>query len=60
MGVLKVTAGAGTRTRIFKDGVEITSAYGNAEFGLPAGEYEVEVSGARERVTIGDGAIVEF
>lgn len=60
VGVLKVSAGSSTRIRILKDGVEVRSDYGNAEFGLPAGEYEVEVSGARERVTIGDGAIVEF
>jgi hypothetical protein len=60
VGVLKVTAGSSTQTRVLKDGVEIRSDYGNAQFGLPAGEYEVEVSGTRERVTIGDGAIVEF
>ncbi len=60
VGVLRVNAGSSTRTRVLRDGVEVRADYGNAQFGLPVGDYEVEVAGGRERVTIPDGAIVDF
>ena len=61
-GVLRLHGAANTRFTIHEPGAKdfFHVAYGNAGFGLPAGEYEVDVSGQREKVTIEPGKITEF
>jgi len=60
VGALRVSAGASTRIQVFKGQQAAASDYGKAQFGLPAGAYEVEVSGQRAPITIGAGGIVDF
>ena len=62
VGVLRVTAPGGTRIGVLdKDGkTELTSGYGNKEFGLPIGTVYVSVAGQSEAVTIKDGQITDF
>ncbi len=62
VGVLRVTAPGGARIGVLdKDGkTEITSGYGNKEFGLPIGTVYVSVAGQSEAVTIKDGQITDF
>ena len=62
VGVLRVTAPGGTRIGVLdKDGkTELTSGYGNKEFGLPIGTVYVSVAGQSEAVTINDGQITDF
>jgi len=60
VGVLRVKAGSTTRVQVFKGQQAVASGYGNAQYGLPAGAYEVEISGQREAITIAPGGIVDF
>lgn len=60
VGVLRVSAGSSTRIEVFKGQQEVASGYGKAQFGLPAGAYEVQISGKREPITIAPGAAVDF
>jgi hypothetical protein len=62
VGVLRVTAPGGTRIGVLdKDGkTELTSGYGNKEFGLPIGTVYVSVAGQSEAVTIKEGQITDF
>ena len=60
VGVLRVSAGSSTRIQVFKGQAAVASGYGNTQFGLPAGAYEVEVSGKRESITIPPGGAVDF
>lgn len=61
-GVLRLHGSKETRFTIHEPGAEKSFhvAYGNAEFGLPVGEYEVEISGQREKVTIEAGKVTDF
>lgn len=60
VGVLRVSAGSSTRIQIFRGEQAVASGYGKAVFGLPAGSYEVEISGRREPVSIAAGQTVDF
>lgn len=60
VGVLRVSAGSSTRIQIFRGGQAVASGYGKGQFGLPAGSYEVEISGKREPITIAAGGITDF
>ena len=60
VGVLRVSAGSTTKIQVFRDQQAVASGYGKAQFGLPAGSYEVEISGRREPITIAAGGIVDF
>ncbi|MEX2164250.1 MAG: hypothetical protein WD823_08410 [Sulfuricaulis sp.] len=62
VGVLRVTAPGGTRIGVLdKDGkTELTSGYGNKEFGLPIGTVYVSVAGQSEAVAIKEGQITDF
>lgn len=60
VGALRVSAGSSTRIQIFRGQQAVASGYGKAQFGLPAGNYEVEISGRREPVTIAAGQLVDF
>jgi hypothetical protein len=57
---LRISAGSSTRIRVFKGQEAVATGYGNSQFGLPAGAYEVEVSGRREPVTVPAGGAVDF
>lgn len=62
-GVLRLHGADGTRFAIFEPGATDDSLYvdyGNGAKGLPAGEYEVEVNGVREKVLIEAGKVTEF
>jgi hypothetical protein len=62
VGVLRLNAGGNTRFEIFDVGGKkgLQTHYGQNEAGLPAGTYEVEVNGQREKVTIQAGKITEY
>jgi hypothetical protein len=60
VGVLRVAAGSSTRVQVIRGGEVVASGYGNMQVGLPAGVYEVEISGQREEITIVRGETVEF
>jgi hypothetical protein len=60
VGVLRVSAGDSTRIQIFRGQESVASGYGKGQYGLPAGSYEVEISGKREPITITAGAITDF
>ena len=60
VGVLRVSAGSTTRIQVFSAQQAVASGYGKAQFGLPAGAYEVEISGQREPITIAAGGIIDF
>lgn len=61
-GVLRTHGSKQTRMTISDVGSKSTFhvVYGNAEFGLPVGEYEIEISGQREKVTIEAGKVTDF
>jgi len=61
-GVLRMHGANETRFTIHDLGAEsnFKSAYGNALVGLPAGEYEIEVNGSREKFTIEPGKITDY
>lgn len=61
-GVLRLHGAKETRFTIHNIGVkdDFCVAYGNALVGLPAGDYEIEISGSREKFTIEDGKITDF
>lgn len=61
-GVLKLHGSDQTRFVIFDVGGKehIRVAYGNAVLGLPAGDYEIEVSGQRDKFTIEPGKVTDF
>ena len=62
VGVLRVTVPGGARIGVLdKDGkTELTSGYGNKQFGLPIGTVYVSVAGQSEAVTIQEGKITDF
>lgn len=60
VGVLRVSAGSTTRIQVFRGQQAVASGYGKGQFGLPAGAYEVEISGQREPITIAAGGIIDF
>lgn len=61
-GVLRLHGSKETRFPICDVGVndDFRIAYGNALVGLPAGDYEIEISGSREKITIEPGKITDF
>lgn len=61
-GVLRLHGANELRFTIHEVGKESSfkSAYGNALVGLPAGDYEIEVNGSREKFTIEPGKITDF
>lgn len=61
-GVLRLHGANELRFTIHDVGVESSFkvAYGNALVGLPAGDYEIEVSGSREKFTIEPGKVTDF
>lgn len=61
-GVLRLHGANELRFTIHEVGEESSFkvAYGNALVGLPAGDYEIEVSGSREKFTIEPGKITDF
>lgn len=61
-GVLRLHGSSSTRFVIHTPGSDETVhvAYGNAELGLPAGEYEIEIGGQREPMTIEHGKVTDF
>jgi hypothetical protein len=60
VGVLRVSAGSSTKIQVFRGEQAVASSYGKAQFGLPAGAYEVEISGKREPITIAAGKVIDF
>ena len=61
-GALKVHAGAETHvTLLDADGkTQLTTGYGNQEWGLPVGTYHVQVAGQSEAVEVTEGKVTEF
>ena len=61
-GVLRLHGSKETRFSIYDVGAKnfLHVAYGNAELGLPVGEYEVEISEQREKVKIESGKVTDF
>lgn len=61
-GVLRLHGASDTRFVIYDVGATsyIRVAYGNAVLGLPAGEYEIEIKGQREKFTIEPGKVTDF
>ena len=61
-GVLRFHGSSETSFWICDVGVKdyLRVAYGNALIGLPAGDYEIEINGQREKVTIEPGKITDF
>jgi hypothetical protein len=61
-GVLRLHGASETRFTLHDVGMErsFRAAYGNALLGLPAGDYEIEVNGSREKFTIEPGKITDF
>lgn len=61
-GVLRLHGANELRFTIHDVGEESSFkvAYGNALVGLPAGDYEIEVSGSREKFTIEPGKVTDF
>lgn len=61
-GVLRLHGANELRFTIHDVGKESSFkvAYGNALVGLPAGDYEIEVNGSREKFTIEPGKITDF
>jgi hypothetical protein len=60
VGVLHVSAGAQTRSEVLDSGKVLAGGYGEHLVGLPAGSFEVRVSGQAETVTISEGQITDF
>lgn len=62
-GVLRLHGSGNTRFVIYDVGGgedHLYVGYGNSARGLPAGEYEVDVGGQREKVTIEPGKVTDF
>lgn len=61
-GVLRLHGSNDTRFVICDVGVkdDFRVAYGNALLGLPVGDYEIEISGQREKFTIEPGKVTDF
>jgi hypothetical protein len=62
-GALRLHGAANTRFVIYPAGEAekyLYVDYGNGLKGLPVGEYEVEVSGQREKVTVEAGKVTDF
>ena len=61
-GVLRTHGSKQTRMTISDVGSKSSFhvVYGNTEFGLPVGEYEIEISGQREKVAIEAGKVTDF
>jgi hypothetical protein len=62
VGVLRVTAGGGTRVDVLDPNTQqaLVGGFGNNQFGLPIGKFNVRVAGQSEAVTIQDGKIKDF
>jgi hypothetical protein len=62
VGVLRLHGSSNTRFDILEPGtqVKIQTAFGDADIGLPAGEYAVKVSDQIENVTITNGKVTEY
>lgn len=62
VGVLRLIGSSATRFALLAPGGkdELQVKYGNADIGLPVGEYDVMIKDVRERVKIAAGAITEF
>jgi hypothetical protein len=62
VGVLKISAGKNTHIELLDaDGKkQLTSGYGEQEWGLPPGKYFVKVAGSSEPVEIKAGEVTEF
>ncbi|MDB6126199.1 MAG: uncharacterized protein JWM35_95 [Verrucomicrobia bacterium] len=62
VGVLRLHGAKDTRVDILASGTKtkIFTVYGEADVGLPAGSYDLLVSGQTETVTIKDGVVTEF
>ncbi|MBL9189894.1 MAG: hypothetical protein JNK23_20610 [Opitutaceae bacterium] len=62
VGVLRTNGSASTTFNVFPAGgsKKLTTLYGENVIGLPIGDYEVEVNGQRERVTIREGNVTEY
>jgi hypothetical protein len=60
VGVLRVSAGAQTRSEVLDSGKVLAGGYGEHLVGLPAGSFDVRVSGQAETVTISEGQITDF
>jgi hypothetical protein len=60
VGVLRVSAGADTKTDVVEGSAVISSGYGSHLVGLPVGSYGLRISGATESFTIQDGQVTDF
>ena len=62
VGVLRLNGSSSTRFGIFEPGGkdELQAKYGDADIGLPVGEYDVSIKDVRERVKIAAAAVTEF
>jgi hypothetical protein len=60
VGVLRVSAGADTKTDVVEGSAVISSGYGSHFVGLPVGSYGLRISGATESFTIQDGQVTDF
>ncbi len=62
VGVLRLHGSSNTRFDILEQGtqVKIQTAFGDADIGLPAGNYDVKVNGQTEKVTITNGEVTEY
>jgi hypothetical protein len=60
VGVLRISAGSGTRAAVLDSGKEIASGHGNQLIGLPAGAFDVQIAGQTEKVTISEGKVTDF
>jgi hypothetical protein len=62
VGVLRVTAGSGTRVKVLDTATkaEVNDGWGKRDIGLPIGPALVQVAGQMEAVTIQEGKITDF
>jgi hypothetical protein len=60
VGLLRISAGKGTRIDIVDAGKKLTGGYGNQVIGLPVGSFDVQVAGQTEKVTITQGEVTDF
>jgi hypothetical protein len=60
VGVLRISAGKGTKAAVLDAGNELVNGYGEQVIGLPPGSFEIEIAGQREKVMITAGEIKDF
>lgn len=60
VGVLRVSAASQTRADVVDAGAVIASGYGEQLVGLPAGTYDLRISGQTESFTITEGQVTDF